>query len=276
MCKAFKVSRSGYYSWLKSKPSKWEVENHELLRHIRRIYQSSKRTYGSPRITAELKSDNFKVSRPRVARLMKRAKICAKTFKRFVVTTDSKHHYRIADNLLERKFKVERTGKVWVSDITYVHTDQGWLYLTIIMDLADRKIIGWALSNSLKANETVIPAWRMAVNSRPITDQLIFHSDRGIQYACDEFIRLLKTYKNVKQSMSRKGDCWDNAVAESFFKTIKTELIYDEKYQCKQQAKLGIFEYIESWYNRKRRHSALGYQSPEEYGKLLFNYKQVA
>lgn len=276
MCKALKVSRSGYYSWLKNKPSKREVENREILDQIRQIHHESRKVYGSPRITAELRSRDVSVSRPRVARLMKKANIRSKTVKKFKVTTDSKHHYRIMDNKLNRAFKVDRIGKVWVSDITYIPTVQGWLYLTIIMDLADRRIIGWSISDSLKASDTVIPAWKMACINRPISEKLIFHSDRGVQYCCNEFAVLLEVQKKVERSMSRKGNCWDNAVAESFFKTIKTELVYDHKFMTKYQAKLEIFDYIEIWYNRKRRHSALGYLSPELFEKLLLNYKNAA
>ena len=276
MCKVLKVSRSGYYSWLRSKPSRWEVENHEILKHIRQIHKDSRQTYGSPRITEELKRRDIKVSRQRVAKLMRSAKIRSKIAKKFVVTTDSKHRFPIADNLLNRDFTVKAIGRVWVSDITYIWTGQGWLYLTIIMDLADRKIIGWSLSDSLKASATAIPAWRMAIINRPIIDQLIFHSDRGIQYACNEFTILLGTHKKVTRSMSRKGDCWDNAVAESFFKTIKSELVYHTKFKTRYQAKIEIFEYIEIWYNRKRKHSALGYMSPEEFENLLLNLNTAA
>ena len=276
MCSALKVSRSGYYSWLKNKRSKREVENQEILDQICQIHHESRKTYGSPRITVELRSRDIFVSRPRVARLMKKANIRSKTVKKFKVTTDSKHQYRIMDNKLNRAFKVDRIGKVWVSDITYIPTAQGWLYLTIIMDLADRRVIGWSISDSLKTSDTVIPAWKMACINRPISEKLIFHSDRGVQYSCNEFTLLLDADKNVDRSMSRKGNCWDNAVAESFFKTIKTEMVYDHQFLTKRQAKLEIFDYIEIWYNRKRRHSALGYLSPELFEKLMLNYKNAA
>lgn len=276
MCKVLNVSRSGYYSWLKKKPSKREVENQEILNQIRQVHLESRKTYGSPRITAELRSRDIFVSRPRVARLMKKTNIRSKTVKKYRVTTDSKHQHQTMSNVLNRAFKVDRIGKVWVSDITYIPTVQGWLYLTIVMDLADRRVIGWAISDSLKTNATVIPAWRMALINRPISEELIFHSDRGVQYSCNEFANLLRTNHHVVRSMSRKGDCWDNAVAESFFKTIKAELVYDHQFLSRGQAKLEIFEYIEVWYNRKRRHSALGYLSPELFGKLLLKYKYAA
>jgi len=276
MCKVLNVSRSGYYSWLKKKPSKREVENQEILNQIRQVHLESRKTYGSPRITAELRSRDIFVSRPRVARLMKKTNIRSKTVKKFRVTTDSKHQHQTMSNVLNRAFKVDRIGKVWVSDITYIPTVQGWLYLTIVLDLADRRVVGWAISDSLKTNATVIPAWRMALINRPISEELIFHSDRGVQYSCNKFADLLKANQNVVRSMSRKADCWDNAVAESFFKTIKAELVYDHQFLTKGQAKLEIFEYIEVWYNRKRRHSALGYLSREVFGKLLLKYKYAA
>ena len=276
MCKVFKVSRSGYYSWIKRKPSKWDIENQKILEQIRQIHQESKQIYGSPKITQELRDRKVKVSRPRVARLMKKAQIRSKTVKKFKATTDSKHRYPIVENKLNRDFKVDEIGKVWVSDITYIWTQQGWLYLTIIMDLADRKIIGWSLSHSLKADQTVIPAWRMAITNRPIIDHLLFHSDRGVQYACNAFAHLLETHPKVSRSMSRKGDCWDNAVAENFFKLMKSEMVYHSTFRTRDRAKIAVFEYIEIWYNQKRKHSALGYLSPKEFEIKLLNLKQVA
>ena len=276
MCKILEVSRSGYYSWLTRKPSERAITSTQLLDQIRKIHKQSRQTYGAPRIAAELNSSNFQASRPRVARIMKHYGIRSKTVKKFRVTTNSKHNYQVVENKLNRQFKVDEPGKVWVSDITYIATGQGWLYLTIILDLGDRKVIGWSLSNSLKTKGTTVPAWRMAVINRPITRPLIFHSDRGVQYCSNQFSSILKSYRKVSRSMSRKGNCWDNAVAESFFKTIKTELIYNLKFQTIRQAKMAVFEYIEIWYNKQRRHSALGYLSPESYNELLINYKKVA
>jgi transposase InsO family protein len=207
---------------------------------------------------------------------MRKAGIRAVAKRRFVATTDSKHNYPVADNLLNRNFNASRPGEVWVSDITYVRTREGWLYLTIILDLFDRKVVGWSTSKTLKARDTVIAAWRMAIMSRPIHEKLIFHSDRGIQYACTEFKGHLSAYPLVIQSMSRKGDCWDNAVAESFFKTIKTEALYRQKFKTRRQAELAVFEYIETWYNNKRKHSSLNYLSPIEYENEFINQKMVA
>jgi putative transposase len=276
MCKVIGVSRSGYYEWLKREPSKREIENQNLMEQIRNIHKKSKRTYGSPRITRELKEKCIYVSRPRIARLMRKANIRAVTKKRFVATTNSKHTYPVAANLLDRVFTTSRQSEVWVSDITYVRTGEGWLYLTVIIDLWDRKVIGWSTSKTLKAQDTVIPAWRMAIANRPITDKLVFHSDRGVQYACHEFKKHLLANPIVIQSMSRKGDCWDNAVAESFFKTIKTEWIYRHVYSTRKQAELSVFDYIETWYNTQRRHSSLNYLSPVEFGKAMNKQKMVA
>lgn len=275
MCKVLGVSKSGYYSWLKRKPSKRAVENQKLMEQIRQIHKKSKYTYGSPRVTEELKINYVHVSRRRVARLMQKADIRSITKKKFVATTDSKHNYPVAPNLLNREFRVEAPGKVWVSDITYIRTIEGWLYLTVIIDLFDRKVIGWSMSSTLKTSETIAPAWMMALMNRPLTDKLIFHSDRGIQYACSELKELIRN-PQVIQSMSRKGNCWDNAVAESFFKTIKTEWIYRFVYTTKKQALISVFEYIETWYNTQRRHSALNYLTPDEYGKLMNKLKNAA
>ena len=267
MCKVFKISRNSYYRGRNNIPSSRDNENRALLFEIRRIHEQSKASYGSPRITQELKKRGFDVSRARVARLMQQNGIKAVHAKKFVVTTDSKHQYPVVENRLNRNFTARAKAQAWVSDITYIRTMKGWLYLTVIIDLFDRKIVGWALSSSLKANETTIPAWRMAVKNRPPEKGLIFHSDRGVQYACTAFANLLESYQVVR-SMSRKGNCWDNAVAESFFKSIKMELIYRTRFESKESAALEIFQWIEIWYNRNRRHSAIGYLTILEFEKL--------
>lgn len=246
------------------------------MKDIDRIYQKSKCRYGSPRIAVELKIQGIYASRQRVARVMRKAQIRSITRNKYrVQTTDSRHLYPIAENLLQRDFSAGRLAQKWVSDLTYIRTSEDWLYLTTVMDLADRKVIGWALSDTMEAGETSVPAWQMAIKNRPIKDPLIFHSDRGIQYACSEFRKQL-IGTPVLQSMSRRGNCWDNAVAESFFKTMKTEMIYHVKFETKEQAKLAIFEYIEIWYNRERRHSTLGYLTPLEFEKLLMNCEITA
>lgn len=265
MARVFQVSKSSYYYWRGKKVGKWEQTNVPIVHQIRDIHAKSKQTYGSPRITRELHKQGWFVSRPRIARLMRQAGIRSILKKKFVVTTDSSKTVRRFDNLLDRDFAPGQTGRVWVSDITYIATQQGWSYLTTILDLGDRKVIGWRLSRSLRAADTVLPAWRSAVSTRPLTGPLIFHSDQGVQYGCDAVVAEVTKDRRVTQSMSRKGDCWDNAVAESFFKTLKCEWTNRNTYRDHHQAELSLFEYIESFYNTKRAHSSLGYLSPDEY-----------
>lgn len=274
MCKVFKISKSGFYDWQKRKPSARQLENQQITKEINRVYKASKSRYGSPKITDQLRDNGWQVSRPRVARIMRNEgirSIVSKKYRGF--TTDSKHNLPVAENHLNRDFSADRPGQKWVSDITYIPTKQGWLYLTIIMDLFDRKIIGWALSTQMTINETVLAAWKMAIVNRPISYPLIFHSDRGVQYASHAFRNKLKQY-SVTQSMSRKGNCWDNAVAESYFKILKSELVNHTQFHGILQAKIEVFEFIEIWYNRMRKHSYLGYKTPEQYGKI--NYLKSA
>ena len=276
MCKVFKVRKSSYYGWLKNGPTTRWQENEKLLTEIMDIFEESKDSYGSIRMTKELKARGRMTGKNKVAKMMRAAGLRAKRRRKFKVTTDSRHNYPVAPNLLDQEFTASRPGEIWVSDITYCKTRNGWLYLTVIIDLYDRKVIGWSMSRRLTTEETIIPAWIMATWNRPITQELIFHSDRGIQYACQEFTKILKANKLITQSMSRKGNCWDNAVAESFFKTIKVEWIYGQNYINQEQAQLSIFEWIESWYNRKRRHSALGYQTIEEFELNNCNFINAA
>ena len=268
MCEVFNVSRSAFYKSFRDPPSGRDHENRMLLFEIRRIHKQSSASYGSPGITKELNARGVKVSEPRVARLMKKYKIRAVRSKKFVVTTAAKHSFPMAENKLNRNFSTQAAAKVWVSDITYIRTAKGWLYLTVILDLYDRKVIGWAQSSDLSAKNTTIAAWKMAVKNRTVTDQLIFHSDRGVQYACSDFTKLLGLYHQVAQSMSRKGNCWDNAVAESFFKTLKVEHVYRNRFTNKENAAVSVFEWIETWYNRHRRHAALNNLTIEEFNKL--------
>lgn len=267
MCSVFGVSRSSYYDWLRRKPSKRALENEVLRQTIQEVTEQTRSRLGSPKLTLELEDRGIIVSRPRVARLMKSMGIRSVVSKKFkVCTTASNHPYAPSKNLLDRDFAATRPGEKWVSDITYVRTQQGWLYLTVIMDLFDRKIIGWSMSRTLQANQTVIAALQMALRKRPTNpNELIFHSDRGVQYACEKFRGLLQKHQIV-QSMSRKGNCWDNAVAESFFKIFKSELIYQLPIQNIGQAQVEIFEFIEIWYNNKRKHSYLNYLTPEQFG----------
>ena len=262
MAKELGVSRSGYYAWEKRGPSPHEQKDMELSFLIMQIFKKHHRRYGSPRVWEELKGLGIRVGRKRVERLMRERKLTARQRRKWVNTTDSRHGLPTADNILNREFKASFSGEKWVSDITYLRTDKGWLYLTTILDLWDRKVIGWSMSEELTAKQTCL-ALEMAVINRPPREGLIFHSDRGIQYCSDEFRSTLKRLcPSVRQSMSRKGNCWDNACAESFFKTLKTELDILKKGGGVKQIKTEVFEYIEVYYNRSRRHSAIGYAIP--------------
>lgn len=205
------------------------------------------KSYGSPRIKAELESLGYYISRPREARLMKANDLFARRKRKFKLTTDSKHKYPIAAKILNQDFKVHRANQVWVSDITYIQTKQGWMYLTVIIDLFNRKVVGWSMSDNLTTEDTILKAWNMAVKSTLLADALIYHSDRGSQYAGYAFTDVLKSYNGlVIQSMSRKGNCWDNAVAESFFKSLKVEWAYQHNYIKRSDAELSIFYWIET------------------------------
>jgi putative transposase len=275
MCKVLQVSQSGYYRWKINFISNRIQRMIALKEKITTVYFESKQRYGSPRITIELNALGYKISRITVAKYMKQLGLYSKLSKKFKITTDSKHNYLVVENILNRQFLVSQPSKAWVSDITYIHTKEGFLYLTAIMDLYDRKIIGWSLSDGMSTNETNLASWKMAIRNRNIETGLIFHSDRGVQYANNKFANFLESYK-ITRSMSGKGNCWDNAVAESFFKSLKTELIYGNKLITKEQMKLQIFEYIEIWYNQKRRHSALNYMTINEFNNQSNNYINVA
>lgn len=270
------VSVSGYYFWLKHPVSLRERKEQELVEQIQQVYEQSKCRYGSPRIAMELKEQGVHVSRPRVARVMQQHHIQSIVRKKYrVQTTDSSHAYTVAENYLNREFHAAGPAEKWVSDLTCIRTGEGWLYLTVVLDLADRKVVGWALSETMEAEATTVAAWQMAIRNRPLFHSLLFHSDRGVQYACSAFREQMEGVP-VVQSMSRKGNCWDNAVAESFFKTMKTEMVYHHKFATITEAKLAVFEYIESFYNRKRRQSALGYMTPCQYENLLYSQTVAA
>lgn len=260
MCIVFGVSRSGYYKWCNRKRYV-KQKKADLADKIRCIYHQSRRNYGSPRIATVLNKTKHLCSKATVARYMKQLRIAAIRKKKFRSTTNANHNYKVADNLLNRQFEVQQPGKVWVSDITYIRVGNSWLYLTVIIDLADRMVLSWTLSNNLSAANTIIKAFKKAVLFRRPCKGLLFHSDRGVQYACYDFTKLLSHY-NAQQSMSRKANCWDNAVAESFFKTLKVECVYRHNFNNKQQAKFIIFDYIDGWYNTVRIHSALAGISP--------------
>ena len=257
------VSRSGYYKWAKHIDSDHQKSNEHLLVRIRDAYVRGRGTYGSPRVTAELKSKGIPCGKNRVAQLMKSNGIKAKTKRRFKATTKSKHDFLVADNLLNQRFSADEANKVWVSDITFIRTREGWLYLAAILDVFNRQIVGWSIDSKL-SHELLADALRKALRNRKPERGVMFHSDRGTQYASYAFRDLMERYGFV-QSMSSSGNCYDNALMESFFHTLKTELIYFEKYQTRQEARGSIFEYIELFYNRVRRHSALNYCSPAEF-----------
>ena len=269
MCCVLNVSRSAYYDWVGRGPSARELEHARLLKAILSIHQDPHtECYGSPRMTVELRCHGFQCSEAKVARLMRAHGIRSKRHERFKVITNSKHTEPISPNVLQQDFKAEAPKRKWVSDLTSIWTVQGWLYLTIILDLFDRRIVGWALSERMHSQVTTIAALEDAVRREHPAPGLLFHSDRGSQYASKDFRKRLSKHK-MTQSMSGKGHCYDNAVAESFFRTLKSELIYSITLATRQAARLRIFEFIEITYNRFRRHSTLGYLSPVDY---LNNY----
>lgn len=265
MCSVLKVARSGYYAWRRMPISKREEENIMLTEKIKDCYNDNKKRYGSPRIYKQLQHDGVSCGRHRVARLMRRAGLKAQGKRKFRVTTDSKHKFPVHPNLVDRNFAVDAPNKVWTGDITYVRTFEGWLYLAVVIDLFSRKVIGWAMGSRINA-ELVVDALRMAIASRKPVPGVIFHSDRGSQYAGHLFQKVIKRF-GFLPSMSRKGDCWDNAPTESFFATLKKELIRDLIYITRRVAMNGIFRYIEGYYNGRRLHSTLGYQSPAAFEK---------
>lgn len=265
MCQVLDVSRSGYYSWTKRDKGVRQKENERLLVYIHQAFVRGRGTYGSPRITAELRDKGIHCGTNRIARLMRENNIKAKTKRRFKATKKSRHDLLVADNLLKQNFSTESANKVWFSDITFVWTREGWVYLAAILDAFNRQIVGWSMADTL-SHRILADALHKAIKGRKPKAGLIFHSDRGTQFASYAFRNLMDHYGFV-QSMSSSGNCYDNAMMESFFHTLKTELIYFEKYQTKGEARGSIFEYIEVFYNRVRRHSALDYCSPVEFEK---------
>jgi putative transposase len=267
MCRVLAVSRSGYYAWRQRPASPREMANQALSQQIKTIHQQSRQTYGSPRIQVELAENGVSCGHNRVARLMRDEELWAKQKRKFrVTTTDSTHPYPVAPNLLNQDFTTSRPDEKWLTDITYIPTAEGWLYLAVVMDLYSRRIVGWAMSDGLE-RYLVIAALHMAIKMRQPLPGLLHHSDRGSQYASEDYQALL-TQHHIQCSMSRTGNCYDNAPMESFFGTLKTELVHHCHYQTKAAAKTDIFEYIEVFYNRFRRHSALHYQSPVNYENL--------
>lgn len=260
MCKVLKVSRNAYYCWRRQQGAiQAECSKQTFKRHIKAIFEESRQIYGSYKIAVELENRGITLSRSYVAKLMKEMGISSRTRTKFVATTDSDHENPVAENVLDREFTPSQLGQVWVSDITYVRVKDHWAYLTVMLDLADRAVVGWSLSHDMTAENTVVAAWVDARSNRAITPGFLLHSDRGVQYTCTSFVDMIALNKHAEQSMSRKGNCWDNAVAESFFKIIKYEELNHHRfnsYEC-------VAHYIH-WYNTKRIHSSLAYQTPLE------------
>lgn len=278
MCQWLEVSASGFYASRKRRPSKRAQANQRLRLEIRTVHQVSRRRYGAIKIQKELNAQGAECGRNRVARLMREEGIRSKRPKAFRITTKSDHQKRVAENLLDRRFDPtlqRELNRAWVADITYLPTREGWLYLSIVMDLASRRIVGWRADSRLDQG-LALGALEMAIRNRsPLPDGLLHHSDRGVQYASDLYQETLES-NGLRCSMSRKGDCWDNAVAESFFATLKTELVIDANWGSRSEAKRDLFEYIENWYNCKRRHATLGYRTPNEYEVDLLRSRQAA
>jgi transposase InsO family protein len=263
-CRVLRVSRSGFYAWCRRAPSD-RAQRREVLGHrIREVHEQSRATYGSPRVHRSLVAQGESVCENTVAKVMNSLQIKAKTAKAFVpCTTDSDHHAPVAPNTLGRDFDASLPNHKWVADITYIPTAEGWLYLSVVLDLCSRRVVGWAMADHMRS-ELISDALEMALAHRRPARGLLHHSDRGVQYASDAYQGLLAEH-GIECSMSRRGNCYDNAVMESFFGTLKTELVHHEHYTTRSQASGSIFEYIEVFYNRQRLHSTLGYLSPEAF-----------
>jgi putative transposase len=275
MCRCLEVSPSGYYASRRSKPSNRVLENAALTKEIEKVHKESRQTYGSPRVHAELRANGHKVGRNRIARLMAEKGLVGRRKPRFRKTTDSNHNDPIAPNVLNRDFETDAPDKAWVADITYIWTCQGWMYLAVIIDLFSRRVVGWSMAEHMRT-ELVLNALHAALGSRvPDLSGLVFHSDRGSQYASGDYRAALER-ADITCSMSRRANCWDNAVAESFFSTLKTELVYNVIFMTRASAKTAIAEWIEVFYNRKRRHSTIGYATPAEYEERYFEQQEAA
>ena len=269
MCKVLLINRSGYYAWCHHKQSERELSNLALDKKIKLVFEMHRGRYGVPRLTKELNGHGEICSQNRVAKRMKYLGLYAKGKRKFKVTTDSKHNLPVAENILNRDFTASSPNQKWAGDISYVWTNEGWMYLAVIIDLYSRSVIGWAMEPTM-TRQLVCNALMMALRHRGFPRNVICHSDRGSQYCSREYQELLKRYGLIC-SMSRKGNCWDNAVVESFFHTLKTELIYTEKYVTRENAKQSIFHYIEIYYNRVRRHSILGFIAPDAFEQQFRN-----
>lgn len=267
LCKVLGVSASGYYDWFDRPPCRTARKNRQLVTKIQCFHKASNEIYGAPRIHRDLLESGERVSRQRVGRLMRKANIQSKVAKKFVITTQSKSTTKIAPDRLQRCFQTDQPNQAWVSDTTFIRTRQGWLFLAVVLDLYSRKVVGWAMNNR-NNTDLVSKALMMAFWRRRDVQHVIVHSDQGSTYASAHYRGLIDKQR-ARCSMSRKGDCYDNAVAESFFSSLKTELVDHEDYRTRDQARQSLFEYIELFYNRRRRHSYLDYASPDEYERAF-------
>jgi len=262
MCDLLGVSRSGYYGWLHHKPGKRELANQALDSKIQVVFDKNKKRYGAPRIAKSLQAQNEICSHTRIARRMKKMNLKAIAKKKFKVTTDSEHAKPVYENILSRDFTTAHLNQKWAGDITYIHTSEGWMYLAVVIDLHSRAVIGWSMSKRMK-KKLVCDALMMALFKQKFPTGVIMHTDRGSQYCSTQYKNIIKTYKLIG-SMSRKGNCWDNAISESFFHTLKVELIHENYYKTREEARQSIFQYIEVYYNQERIHSSIDYKTPYE------------
>jgi transposase InsO family protein len=267
MCRVLEVSSSGYYAWLNRYASARDVANNDLAGLIKASHKKSRRLYGSPRITADLRAQGLRCSKNRVARVMRANNIAARMKRRFKVTTDSDHKLPVAPNLVKQNFVAERPGQLWTSDITYIWTKEGWLYLAVVLDVCTRKIVGWSANERMDVS-IILDALAKALAKRPGSTETIFHSDRGRQYVSGKLATVFKS-NNLVSSMGSTGSCYDNAITESFFHTLKTELVYLTKFSSRDEAQMELFDYIEIFYNRQRRHSSIKYLSPAAFENSL-------
>lgn len=276
MAHALHVSVRSYYDYVNRSHNKRAVKRDFLCSAIQRSYATAKGRYGSPRIAADLRSRGIAICAATTAKYMTQMGLRCRLSKKYRITTDSKHNSTIAPNLLDRQFSPSAPGVAWVSDITYIYTLDGFVYLTTVIDLFDRRVVGWSISDDMTTQNTALRALKMALHNHKAGHGMLLHSDRGAQYASREFRALLRT-SHITQSMSRKGNCWDNAVAESFFKSLKWEMVYGNKLVTAGMMRTQLFDYIEVWYNRSRRHSAIGYLTINEFwNQIIRNNKQIA
>ena len=273
MCRVLEVSRAGFYAWRSRSEAVRVLEDRRLAVEVASIHAESRQRYGSPRVHAELRGRGRKTSRKRVAKLMRQQGLRARHKRRFRTTTDSAHEFPVAPNRLKRKFEVDAPNTAWVTDITYIWTQEGWLYLAVILDLFSRRVVGWAMSEKI-TRKLALAALTMALSRRQPPRGLLHHSDRGSQYASGDYRKRLVA-NNIVCSMSRRGDCWDNAVAESFFSTLKTELVHNVIFLTHESAKNAIAEWIEMFYNSNRRHSSLGYATPLEFEQRYYEQQEL-